>query len=252
VELHVGELLIQATQHVQDDGTVVDDLSKITKGLSHPLHLATIVADGEIALHENMKLGVEAKCASFAIAEELLLDGQPGAVRSATRGASRLHQLGGECAQHPGQHNDIHAPPGWHGGASVGEDMVGEGVLLEGEQNEIVLAIVVGRKGIQNHGHKGTQVLDTRRLRVKVGNEGSLVVGVFNNIDVVVRDTALGWWESGVVGDDRNTLKVGGGLAFPGEGVLGGGDQDLASCLLRSIDDGRRLCRGHGGATQAV
>jgi hypothetical protein len=34
--------------------------------------------------------------------------------------------------------------------------MVGEGVSLEGEQNEIVLAIVVGRKGIQNHGHKGT------------------------------------------------------------------------------------------------
>jgi hypothetical protein len=87
---------------------------------------------------------------------------------------------------------------------------------------------------------------------VKVGNEGGLVVEVFNNIDVVVRDTALGWWESGVVGDDRNALKVGGSLAFPGEGVLGGGDQDLASCLLRSINDGRRLCRGHGGATQAV
>jgi hypothetical protein len=49
-----------------------------------PLHLATIVADGEIALHEHTKLGVEAKCASFAIAEELLLDGQLGAARSAT------------------------------------------------------------------------------------------------------------------------------------------------------------------------
>jgi hypothetical protein len=98
VDLHVGEFLIQATQHVQDVGTVVDDHTKITKGLDHPLHLATIVADGEIAQHENMKLGVEVKCASFAIAEELLLDGQPGVARSATRGASRLHQLGEECA----------------------------------------------------------------------------------------------------------------------------------------------------------
>jgi hypothetical protein len=36
VDLHVGELLIQATHHVQDEGTVVDDLTKIIKGLGHP------------------------------------------------------------------------------------------------------------------------------------------------------------------------------------------------------------------------
>jgi hypothetical protein len=152
VDLHVDEFLIQATLHVQGMGTVVDDL---TKGLGHPLHLAMIVTDGEIALHENTKLGVEAKCASFAIAEELLLDGQPGAARSATKGASRLHQLGGECAQHSIQHDGIHAPLGCRGGADVKEVMVGEGVPLEGEQNEIALAIVVGRKWIQNHRHKG-------------------------------------------------------------------------------------------------
>jgi hypothetical protein len=35
----------------------------------------------------------------------------------------------------------------------------------------------VGRKDIQKHGHKGTHVLDTRRLRVNVGDEGGLVVG---------------------------------------------------------------------------
>jgi hypothetical protein len=156
VDLHVGKFLIHATQHVQDEGTVVDDLTKITKSINHPLHLATIVTDGEIALHENTKLGVEEKGTSFVIAEELLLDGQPGTTRSTTRGASRLHQLGGECAQHPGQHDRIHAPPGWCGGAGVGENMVGEGVPHEGKQNKITLAFVVGRKGIQNHGHKGT------------------------------------------------------------------------------------------------
>jgi hypothetical protein len=37
--------------------------------------------------------------------------------------------------------------------------MVGESVLLEGEQNKIAPAVVVGRKGIQNHRHKGTRVL---------------------------------------------------------------------------------------------
>ena len=120
---------------------IVDDL---TKGLGHALHLATIITDGEIALHENTELGVEAKCASFAITEELLLDGHAGAACSATRGASRLHQLRRECAQHSGQHDDIHAPLGWRGGAGVREDMVGEGVPLEGKQNEIAPAIVVG------------------------------------------------------------------------------------------------------------
>jgi hypothetical protein len=75
--------------------------------------------------------------------------------------------------------------------------MVGEGVPLEGEQNEIAPAIVVGRKWIQNHGHKGTHVLDIRRLRLKIDDEGGLIVGVFDNISVVVRDAALGWWEDG-------------------------------------------------------
>ena len=62
--------------------------------------------------------------------------------------------------------------------------MVGQGVPLEGEQNEIAPTIVVERKGIQNHGHKGTKVLDTRRLRVKVGDEGGLIVRVFNSTSI--------------------------------------------------------------------
>jgi hypothetical protein len=96
---------------------------------------------------------------------------------------------------------------------------------------------------------------------VKVDDEDNLVIGAFNNIGVVVWNAAVGWWEGDVVGDGRNTLRVGGGLAFPGEGVLsgadpilGGGDQGLASCLLHSVgvSDGWRFLRGHGGAAQAV
>ena len=87
---------ITATQHVQNEGTVMDELTKITKGIDHPLHLATIFTDGEIVLHENTKLDAEAKYASFAIVEELLLDGQPSVARSATKSESRLHQLRGE------------------------------------------------------------------------------------------------------------------------------------------------------------
>jgi hypothetical protein len=38
---------------------------------------------------------------------------------------------------------------------------------------------------------------------VKIGDEDDLVVGVIDNIGVVVWDAAMGWWEGGVVGDSR-------------------------------------------------
>ena len=87
-------------------------------------------------------------------------------------------------------------------------------------------------------------VLDTRRLRVRIDDEGGLVVGVFNNIDVVVQGVALGWWEGGVVGDAHSALKVGGGLAFPGEGVPSGMNLILGGddCLGCSIGPSCLIC----------
>jgi hypothetical protein len=261
VDLHVGELLVQTAQHIEDEGAVMDDLAEITKSLSHPLHLAAIVADRKIDLHKNTELGIEAKGASFAIAKELLLNGDPGAACCATKGADGLHQLGGERAQHPRQDNGIHAPPRWRGGGGVGEDMVGEGVPLESEQDEVAPAIVVGEEGVQNDGHKGTKVLDARRLRVKVGDGGNLVVGVVGRR-----------WEGGVASSDRGVLEISGGLVFPCKGFLGGantilggsgglssliggGDQGLASRLLcgrvlggLSTWSGWRITSGHGAA----
>jgi hypothetical protein len=92
---------------------------------------------------------------------------------------------------------------------------------------------------------------------VKVGNDGSLVVGVFNSIGIVVRDTALGWWQGGVVGDDCSTLKVGGGLAFPGEGVLSGADLilgggDCLGCCISGGDQGLVSCHGVTCAASAT
>jgi hypothetical protein len=55
--------------------------------------------------------------------------------------------------------------------------MVGQGVPLEGEQNEIAPTIVVERKGIQNHGHKGTKVLDTRACALRLAMREALKLG---------------------------------------------------------------------------
>jgi len=101
VGLHVGEFLVQAAQHIEDEGAVVDDLAKVAESVGHPLHLAAVVADGKIALNEDTELGVEAEGAGFTIAEELFLDGDPSAASRALAGADRLHQLRGEGAQHP-------------------------------------------------------------------------------------------------------------------------------------------------------
>jgi hypothetical protein len=101
VGLHVGELLVQSSQHIEDEGAVVDDLAKVAESVGHPLHLAAVVANGEVALHEDMEFGVEAEGTDFTIAEELFFHGDPSVASRAVAGADGLHQLRGEGAQHP-------------------------------------------------------------------------------------------------------------------------------------------------------
>jgi len=48
----VREAVVEATDHVEDEGTVGDDLPKGAEVVDHPLQPATIVGDGEVALDE--------------------------------------------------------------------------------------------------------------------------------------------------------------------------------------------------------
>jgi len=48
----VREAVVEATDHVEDEGTVGDDLPKGAEVVGHPLQPATIVGDGEAALDE--------------------------------------------------------------------------------------------------------------------------------------------------------------------------------------------------------
>lgn len=50
MDLHVSKFLVQVTQHVEDEGADADDLAKVTKSISHPFHLAAIVADREVCI----------------------------------------------------------------------------------------------------------------------------------------------------------------------------------------------------------
>jgi hypothetical protein len=153
VNLQVGEFLVQALEDIENEGAVVNDLTEISKNVGHPLHLAAVVVHGEIALNEDAELGVEVKSSRLAVAEEPILDGEPRGARRVVVFAHAVHEVTGDRAEDPRQHDDVHAAPG---GMSkvlrVGEDVAGEGVALQREENEIAPAIVVGGEGSRTMG----------------------------------------------------------------------------------------------------
>jgi hypothetical protein len=74
---HELEALVEATQNIQHKSTVVDGLAKIGKCISHALHLAAVIVDGEGALGEGAKLSVEKHGAGLTIVQELLFEPEP-------------------------------------------------------------------------------------------------------------------------------------------------------------------------------
>lgn len=57
------------------------------------LHLATIHNDGEVALYKDLKSDVEVDDMGLAVAEKLVLDGNPGQTNSATTLVDDVLQL---------------------------------------------------------------------------------------------------------------------------------------------------------------
>jgi hypothetical protein len=91
VGLDVIVLLVQAPEDLENKGTVLHVLTEV---VSHPLHPVAVVIDAQIAMYEELKLFVEVEGACLAVAEELLLKGNPkllgGAVAAAVAGVSGL------------------------------------------------------------------------------------------------------------------------------------------------------------------
>lgn len=53
--LHVVVLLVEATKNLKDEGTILDDLAE---GVTHAIHLAAVVSDGELSLDKDAELDV--------------------------------------------------------------------------------------------------------------------------------------------------------------------------------------------------
>jgi hypothetical protein len=84
--------------------------SEVDQGVSHALHLATVVTHREVTLHEVAERSVEVKHACFAIADELVLDHAPDLARGDAVLFGDVLKLVGDHAN-PGVGNALHALP---------------------------------------------------------------------------------------------------------------------------------------------
>jgi hypothetical protein len=137
-------LLVEAAKNVEDKVPVRDRAVEIADGVHHRLHLVAVLSHQEITLDEVAKHGVEVKGTCLAVADELVLERQPGLTcRDATFSGDVL-KVDADGAENPGDDNVVHLFSGWIvGRRSVEEDMGGKFVALEGEHHLIAPAGVV-------------------------------------------------------------------------------------------------------------
>jgi hypothetical protein len=74
----VFKVLIQPAQDVQHKNVVGEVNTEVSEGVSEALHLLTVVIDAEVTLNEAREGGVDVEGVGFAVAEEVVLQGQLG------------------------------------------------------------------------------------------------------------------------------------------------------------------------------
>lgn len=110
-------------------------------------------------------------------------------------------------------------------------------------------ATVVGGEDVQNHRHKGMEVLYAHGLHMEVGGGSGLIIEVFTSVGVIIR-VVVERREGSVTSSGLSTLETGSSLAFPRESVLGcaatilGGSDGLDSLIGSNDKDlaGLLLC----------
>lgn len=112
----------------------------------------------------------------FIVTEELL-DSDRSLTGSATALTNHIMHLNCDGPDDPRENHTIHQALGWDSEENgVGEDVVIQGVELEGEEDRVTPAGVGGGSRVEDDGSQRADVLDTRCLGVKVNDDGGLVL----------------------------------------------------------------------------
>jgi hypothetical protein len=77
-------LFVEAAKYVEDEHTIGDVSVKVIEGVGEPFHFLAVVVHVEVALDEVAEGGIDVEGAGLTIADELVLQGQPGIVSRVT------------------------------------------------------------------------------------------------------------------------------------------------------------------------
>jgi len=111
MQTDVGEPLVETPDEVEDEGTIVDDLAKVTKIICHTFEASAIICDEEVTLREAPELGVEVEGARLVVAEELGFHGDPGGMCGDAPCGDGLGEIIVDGPEDPGLDDAVHARP---------------------------------------------------------------------------------------------------------------------------------------------
>jgi hypothetical protein len=165
------ETLGEAAEHVHGEDAVRNGLAELDERVGEGLHPPAVVGDGESALTQCAKLGVDKLHACLAVAYELLFKRNPRDVGRRSGGGDDLEEVGGDGAVQPGQHMKIHLHPVWIIRVDgVAEDVIGKGVLAKGEEHMAAPFGEGGHVEVEGHRNESADVEDAEGLRVEGRN----------------------------------------------------------------------------------
>jgi hypothetical protein len=109
--VEVFEVLVQPAQDVQHGNTVGDVNAEVRKGVHEALHLSIVAVDAEVALNKALEGGIDVEGAGFMVAEEVVLQGQPGIMSRVVALLGDVLQVGGDGVIDPRLDDVVHSVP---------------------------------------------------------------------------------------------------------------------------------------------
>jgi hypothetical protein len=104
----VAKALIEAVDHIEDEGAVGDDLAKGIEVISHLLEAPIVVGDIEVALNEVVKPHLQVDGSCLSIAEKLGLDREPGVTSDGNLGRDDFDKVISEGFNDPVLNDSVH------------------------------------------------------------------------------------------------------------------------------------------------